>query len=628
MIVELGHMALIGACVVSCAQIVWFVLGLCKKEHISFCTLLDRRLGHVATGQVTFAIVALFVAFWRCDFSVQYVFYHANTHLPWYYRLCALWGGHEGSLLLWLWLLTLWVSVVKWCYRNEPPRFQSALGGVMATIIAAFSAFMLLTSNPFLRFLPSFPAEGRDLNPLLQDPGLVSHPPILYMGYVGFAMVFGLAMAGLLASMPNRWVRLARPVAALAWSFLTLGIVLGSLWAYRELGWGGVWFWDPVENASFMPWLIGTGLIHALMGSEKRGYWQAWSLLLAMFAFILSLLGTFLVRSGVVISVHAFAEDPSRGVGLLLMLAILSTSALWVFARSHKQAETNQAICMRGWLLLAQYILASIATLIVLIGTLFPILSQWLSGQSISVGAPYFNTVLWPMVLLASILMGLIPHMPWGQYTPPTKFAKLRHSLLFALVVGLGAMWWVDHAHGIAIGMGVFMATWLILTSLQALFQKKGGMGMAGCLAHVGLAVCIVGVVFGHYQASERYVTAKVGSNFEFAGEHWHWVALKPSRGPNYQDMTAHIEHHPKNQPDRLAVVAPRLRHYTTQTMDLAKVAIERHVWGDWYIAIGQTQLPDVWTIRLYKRPMVWGVWFGGVLMMMAGLLVCRRGRR
>lgn len=474
MVPELGHFALILAL---CLSIVLAILPLAGTYNGNVLWMKASR--SLATGLFTFvavAFVCLCYAFLHDDFSVQYVANNSNSLLPNQYKLSAVWGGHEGSLLLWVLILTAWTFAVSVYSRNLPIDMLARVLSVMGMISVGFLLFTVLTSNPFDRYLPNFPSEGSDLNPLLQDPGLIIHPPMLYMGYVGFSVAFAFAIAALLSGrLDSAWARWSRPWTNTAWAFLTIGIALGSWWAYYELGWGGWWFWDPVENASFMPWLVGTALIHSLAVTEKRGLFKSWTILLAIFAFSLSLLGTFMVRSGVLTSVHAFANDPERGVFILAFLALVIGGSLTLYALRAPVVKSVPGFNLfsREVFLLGNNILLVVVMATVLLGTLYPLIADALNWGKISVGPPYFNFFFVPLMALLCLLLGVGPLTNWKN----TGFERLKRLLWWPLgvsliVAGIFPLLYADEYEWTA-AASVFVGSWVVLSSKSDLLHQR-----------------------------------------------------------------------------------------------------------------------------------------------------------
>ena len=628
MIAELGHFALILAFLVTIIQGILPILGAHKgrQEWIS----LARPCAQTQFFLVAFAFACLAQSFMVNDFSVKYVAEHSNTQLPDMYRFAAVWGGHEGSLLLWLLMLAGWGVAVASFSRSLPDVVVARVLGVLGLVAIGLMAFVLLTSNPFERLLPT-PAEGRDLNPLLQDPGLVFHPPMLYMGYVGFSVAFAFAIAALLAGrLDATWARWSRPWTTAAWMFLTLGIALGSWWAYYELGWGGWWFWDPVENASFMPWLVGTALIHSLAVTEKRGVFKNWTVLLAISTFSLSLLGTFLVRSGVLTSVHAFATDPTRGVFILMLLAVVIGGSLALFAWRAPKVSTGGAFALfsRETFLLMNNVLLVVAAGTVLLGTLYPLIIDALNMGKISVGPPYFNAVFVPVMVPLMFLVAVGPLARWKNADLADMKRRLLIAAGLALVAGIGLPLLMGNWTPLT-GMGSLLAVWIaasvifqirdrLAVSRNASTIPRAYWGMQ--LAHFGLAVFIIGVTMvGGYQ-SEMDVKMGPGDTVSVGGHEFRLLGVKSKRGPNYDASVGDVEVFKNGT--LIRIMHPEKRQYFSGSMPMTEAAIDAGITRDIYVSLGEP-LDDAghWSVRVYHKPFVNWIWGGCVLMALGGLL-------
>ncbi|MEO5696091.1 MAG: heme lyase CcmF/NrfE family subunit, partial [Burkholderiaceae bacterium] len=543
---ELGHLALILAFLVALTQGVLPILG-AHRGNAAWIAL-ARPAAQTQFMLVAFSFACLTFAFVANDFSVSYVAGHSNSKLPTAYRVAAVWGGHEGSLLLWLLMLNGWTLAVSLFSRQLPHAMVARVIGVLGLVAAGFLMFILLTSDPFARLMPAA-ADGQDLNPLLQDPGLVFHPPMLYMGYVGFSVAFAFAIAALLAGrLDAAWARWSRPWTTVAWIFLTLGIALGSWWAYYELGWGGWWFWDPVENASFMPWLVGTALIHSLAVTEKRGSFKNWTVLLAIAAFSLSLLGTFLVRSGVLTSVHAFASDPRRGIFILLFLVVVIGGSLTLFAwRAPKVGVGGSfALASRETLLLVNNVLLVVACGSVLLGTLYPLLIDALGLGKISVGPPYFNSVFVPIMVPLLFLIAVGPLARWKQLDARDMAQRLRIAALLAVIAGVGVPWLMGSWTPL-VGLGILLATWIVASSvfqirdrLRSGWPQRSFWGMH--FAHVGIAVLVLGVTLVKGYEVEQDVRMVMGDTVAIGGYSVRLLAVNEVPGPNYVAQRGDVE--------------------------------------------------------------------------------------
>lgn len=578
---------------------------------------------------VTGAFLVLVNAFVVNDFSVTYVANNSNTLLPVWYRVAATWGAHEGSLLLWVLLMSGWTFAVALCSYRMPLDIVARVLAVMGMVSVGFLLFIIFTSNPFSRTLPSFPIEGRDLNPLLQDPGLIFHPPLLYMGYVGFSVAFAFAIAALLSGrLDSAFTRFARPWTMAAWFFLTLGIMLGSAWAYYELGWGGWWFWDPVENASFMPWLVGTALIHSLSVTEQRATFKAWSLLLSISAFSLCLLGTFLVRSGVLVSVHAFASDPSRGLFILAFMIIVIGGSLLVFAiRGHKiRSKVNNSLWSRESLLLGNNVILTAAMLVVLLGTLLPLVHKQLGLGTISIGEPFFNTMFIVLMVPFALLLGIGPLVRWGRDRPAAIRKILIFALVMALILSFLLPWLMEDRVEALTYLGLMMASWIVILAfveMKIRISKKIKLtssywGMV--LAHLGLAVTIVGIAFSQNYSIERDVKMQPGDSVSIRAYTFVFNGVHEANGPNYQGVIGSIS--VKENDKTLTTLLPEKRFYKTSRAVMTEAAIDGGFTRDLYAALGEEITKDVWTLRLYYKPFVRWIWSGGILMSI-GALFC-----
>lgn len=636
MIPELGHFALILAAVVTLMQGVLPIAGTLVRDAQTQVTLqsLARPTAALQFVLVAFAFGALAAAFLGNDFSVQYVAQHSNSLLPKPYQLAAVWGGHEGSLLLWVLLLSLWTVAVAVFSRSLPLDMVARVIGVLGLVSVGFLLFILTTSNPFERLLPAA-LDGRDLNPLLQDPGLVIHPPMLYMGYVGMAVAFAFAVSALMSGrLDAAWARWSRPWTVVAWMFLTFGIGLGSWWAYYELGWGGWWFWDPVENASLMPWLVGTALIHSLMVTEKRGSFKAWTVLLAIAAFSLSLLGTFLVRSGVLTSVHAFASDPKRGVFILIFLAVVVGSSLTLFAwRAPRVALGGRMeLVSRESFLLANSVLLVVATAAVLLGTIYPLIIDALNLGKLSVGPPYFNAVFAPLLVPAVFLIIPGSVARWRDANVREIAHKLRWT--FAGAVALAVLLpFVLGAWSIGAAFGLFLGCWVALGTAQQVIERVGKPGRIGAsfwgqhIAHFGMAVLVIGITGVKSYEVERDVRMHIGDVVTIAPYTFRLNSLDEVRGPNYKAVRADVQ---VLRNDRIIeILQPEKRRYFSSAMPMTEAGIDSGFMRDLYVSLGEP-LDDArteWSMRVYYKPFVPWLW-GGVLLMVFGGLLAALDRR
>ena len=620
---ELGHLALILALLISIIQGVLPLIG-AHKGHAGWIAL-ARPAAQTQFVLVAFAFACLMQAFLANDFSVTYVAEHSNSKLPTAYRAAAVWGGHEGSLLLWLLMLNGWAFAVSLLSRQLPQAMVARVLGVLGLVGMGFLLFMLLTSNPFERMLPPA-AEGQDLNPLLQDPGLVVHPPMLYMGYVGFSVAFAFAIAALLAGrLDAAWARWSRPWTNVAWVFLTIGIALGSYWAYYELGWGGWWFWDPVENASFMPWLVGTALIHSLAVTEKRGSFKNWTVLLAIAAFSLSLLGTFLVRSGVLTSVHAFATDPKRGIFILFFLTIVIGGSLTLFAWRAPKVSMGGAFALfsRETLLLINNVLLVVAAGSVLLGTLYPLLIDALGMGKLSVGPPYFNSVFVPIMLPLLFLIAIGPLANWKHADPRDMAQRLRLAAVLAVVAGIGLPFLVGEWTPL-IALGLLLAIWIVASSafqirtrLKSGWPPRAYWGMH--LAHVGIAVFVVGVTLVKGYEVERDVRMAVGDTVTLGGYTVRLKGVQQVPGPNYMAQRGDIEL--SKNGEVLRTLNPEKRNYFSSQMPMTETAIDSGFTRDLYVSLGEPldAQGSAWSVRVYYKPFIVWIWGGCLLMALGG---------
>jgi len=625
MLPEIGQVALVLALLVTALQAVLPLAG-AQRGKANWMAV-ARPAAYVQMVLVLAAYVALTIAFVVQDFSVKYVADNSNTLLPMHYRYTAVWGGHEGSLLLWALVLTVWNAAVAALSRDLPEQVIARVLGVMGIVNLGFLSFLVLTSNPFERLLP-MPLEGRDLNPLLQDVGMIIHPPMLYIGYVGFVVPFAFAIAALLdGKVDARWLRWTRPWTNVAWAFLTIGIAVGSWWAYYELGWGGWWFWDPVENASFMPWLVGTALLHSQAVTEKRGSFRGWTLLLAIATFSLSLLGAFLVRSGVLTSVHAFAADPSRGLFILVFLGIVIGGSLLLYVVRAPKLEGGApfAASSRETLLLANNLLLTSAAAMVLLGTLYPLLADALGMGKISVGPPYFGLLF---LLLMAPLVLLLPFGPlarWQRDQPSRLFGLLAPWLLVALVLGVLAYFMAPQGRLKTAG-GVAAAAWVMLGTLRFVwsrFQLKGSrftaemLGMS--LAHAGVAVFLVGALLVEALNVQREVAMRPGQVLEVGDYAFRYEGVDQLRGPNYTAERGHVQVL-RNQRE-LVLLHPEKRRYASGGQVMTEAAIRPGPFGDVFVAIGDALGDDARAVRVHIKPFVRWIWFGAGLMALGGFV-------
>jgi cytochrome c-type biogenesis protein CcmF len=637
MIPELGSFALMLAFCVALLQGVVPIAASLRNNGAGSprWMALARPAAYAQAMLVTIAFACLVHAFVVNDFSVLYVASHSNTALPLQYRISAVWGGHEGSLLLWVEILVLWTAAVALLSRQLPAEMLARVLGVMGLISVGFLAFTLWTSNPFERLLPAA-VQGQDLNPLLQDIGMIAHPPLLYMGYVGFSVAFAFAIAALIGGqLDAAWARWSRPWTLVAWSFMTLGIFLGSFWAYYELGWGGWWFWDAVENASFMPWLVGTALIHSLAVTEKRGSFKNWTVLLAIMAFALSLLGTFLVRSGVLTSVHAFATDPSRGLFILVFLALVVGGSLLLYAwRAPKVGLGGRfAAVSRESMLLANNVLLVAAAGTVLLGTLYPLFLDALDMGKISVGPPYFETVFVPLMAPMLLLLAAGPFLRWKQ----AGFKDVRSLRWVGVAAVLCAI-----AAAVAVGsspllvMGLTLAAWILLATVWHLLQRLRvfednrtrfshrlgslpGSYWGMLIAHAGIGVFVIGVTLVKGREISHDVPLQGGDVHQVGGYDFRFVGVKNVQGPNYSAVRGTFEVTRDGKP--VATLSPEKRQFASGGMPMTEAAINRGPTRDLYLALGEEVAPGKWVVRIQHKPFVAWIWSGALLIGFGGLL-------
>jgi cytochrome c-type biogenesis protein CcmF len=641
LIPELGHFALAIALALSIAQAVLAFAGAATGRPALLATARPIAVGQMVF--VTGAFAALAACFVGNDFSVLNVATNSNSRLPVEYRFAATWGSHEGSMLLWTLMLSGWTFAVALFSRHLPERMVARVIGVMGLVSVGFLLFMLLTSNPFERLIPAA-EDGRDLNPLLQDPGMVIHPPMLYMGYVGFSVAFAFALAALLEGrLDAAWARWSRPWTTAAWAFLTIGIALGSWWAYYELGWGGWWFWDPVENASFMPWLVGTALIHSLAVTEKRGTFRSWTVLLAIVAFSLSLVGTFLVRSGVLTSVHAFATDPRRGVFILLFLCIVIGGSLALFAwRAPKVGlGSGFAPVSRESMLLANNVLLSVAMSAVMLGTLYPLFLDALNLGKISVGPPYFDTVFYPLMAPAVFLMAIGPVASWKRAALPDLWMRLRWAMAVAVVAAILVPFMMGR-FSLGAAVGLWLAFWVVAASGAQLYQRLKIAPQSGLLsrlraqplswygmtlAHLGIAFFIIGVTLVRTYETERDLRMVPGDKVAIGGYEFTFRGTKEVSGPNYAAMRGDFEVRREGSAKVDRTMHPEKRVYHASGMTMTEADIDTGLTRDLYVSLGEPVGDGAWGVRVYHKPYVDWIW-GGCFVMALGGFVALSDRR
>ncbi|QNS15936.1 heme lyase CcmF/NrfE family subunit [Mannheimia bovis] len=639
MIAELGNYALALSLAISVLLAILPIWG--AEKHNSTLIALARPMTWAMFLALTVSFGSLFYLFAINDFTVQYVVNNSNSKLPLQYRLSAVWGAHEGSLLLWVWLLSLWSIGVATFTRKMPEEAVARVLGLMGLISIGFLVFVIFTSNPFDRTFPNFPVDGRELNPMLQDVGLIFHPPLLYMGYVGFSVAFAFAIASLMTGrLDTAWARWSRPWTMAAWVFLTLGIVLGSWWAYYELGWGGWWFWDPVENASLMPWIAGTALIHSLAVTEKRGTFKAWTVLLAILAFSLCLVGTFLVRSGILVSVHAFASDPTRGLYILAYLVVVVGGSLLLYAFKGSQIKSldNYERYSRETMLLINNILLMAFLSVVFLGTLLPLVHKQIGLGTISIGAPFFDQMFMILMVPFAFVLGIGPLVKWRRDQVSAIRKPVIITLILMAVLGFALPYLFRNTITISVVLGTMMSVFIVLLSLYELHQRathrhsflsgifklsRSHWGMV--LAHLGVAMTVFGIAFSQNFSVERDVRMNVGDKAEILDYQFEFKGIKISDGANYQGGTAELEitRHGKYE----AMLNAEKRFYNVSKMGMTEAAIDWGFTRDLYAALGEKLEDNSWAVRLYYKPFIRWIWIGGLFMALGGLL-CMMDKR
>jgi cytochrome c-type biogenesis protein ccmF len=633
MIAELGNYGLALALALSIFLAILPLVG--AEKGNAKLMVLGRPLSWAMFLALTLSFGSLFYLFAVNDFSVQYVVNNSNSTLPLQYRLSAVWGSHEGSLLLWIWLLSLWAVGVATFTRKMPEEAVARVLSVMGLISIGFMVFIIFSSNPFNRTFPDFPADGRELNPMLQDVGLIFHPPLLYMGYVGFSVAFAFAIASLMTGkLDTAWARWSRPWTMAAWVFLTLGIVLGSWWAYYELGWGGWWFWDPVENASLMPWLAGTALIHSLAVTEKRSTFKAWTVLLAILAFSLCLLGTFLVRSGILVSVHAFASDPTRGLYILVYLVFVigGSLLLYAFQGSKIKSLDNYQRYSRETLLLLNNVMLMAFLSVVFLGTILPLIHKQIGLGSVSIGAPFFNQMFLILMVPFAFILGIGPLVKWRRDEISAIRMPVMISLVMMIALGFGLPYLVGDRITATSVMGVMMSAIIVILSLYEMHTRathrhsfltgmfklsRSHWGMV--LAHLGMAMTVFGIAMSHNFSIEKDVRMREGDSVQILDYNFTFKGLKITDGANYQGGTADIEITRNGKPE--ATLHAEKRFYNVSKMGMTEAAIDWGFTRDLYAALGEQLDDGSWGLRLYYKPFIRWIWLGGLFMALGGLL-------
>ena len=637
MIPEIGQFALILALILALCQGVLPLIGAQRNDAALMSVARTATFGQLFFVAISFA--CLTIAFLNDDFSVLYVANHSQLALPTLYKVSAVWSAHEGSLLMWILLLAGWTAAVAKFSSGVPDRLIARVIGVLGLLSVGFLLFALLTSNPFDRLVPAA-IDGADLNPLLQDPGLAIHPPLLYIGYVGFSVAFAFAIAAMISGdLDQNWARWTRPWTVVAWAFLTLGIALGSWWAYYELGWGGWWFWDPVENASFMPWLMGTALIHSLAVTERRGLFKSWTLLLAISAFSLSLLGTFLVRSGIIVSVHAFATDPTRGFFILAFLAVvvLGALALYAWRAPGLDSAAGFSALSRETFLLLNNVLLVVATTLVLLGTLAPLIVEMLNGGKISIGPPWFEIAfLIPMIPLV-LLLGVGMHTAWRQQNVGPWMKLLKFPAIAALLIGVILPLLFYGRVSLMLIVGCFAAAWIVITSLiqpiRSWRRKEGAtaitrpaLGMS--IAHLGMGLFVIGVTIVSAFGVESDRAMRVGETLDVAGLEFELRDVRQVQGPNFTAIEGVVEI--RRDGEFIATVRPQKRQYLVQKNWMTEAGIHPTWNKDLFVALGDQLGDGAWSVRIQYKPMIRFIWIGAFVMALGGFIAIsgRRSRR
>ncbi len=634
LITELGYFALLAAFVLAILQVVLPTVGV-MRDQVAWQRLAPSLAWAQFAAMIT-SFAALMAGFYYNDFSLVYVTQHSNTLLPWYYKLSATWGGHEGSLLLWMTIMATWCALVSYFSRGLPLSMRARVLVILAGVQMMMLAMLIFTSSPFERTLPNLPIDGADLNPVLQDFGLIIHPPMLYMGYVGMVVPFAFCMAALWEGRLDAvWTRWSRPWALAAWGFLTVGIALGSWWAYYELGWGGWWFWDPVENASLMPWLAGTALLHSLAVTEKRGVFKAWTIMLAIFAFALSLLGTFLVRSGVITSVHSFAADPTRGLVILAILGIIVGGGLLMFAvRGWRlTVESQYQLISRESFLVINNAIILIATLVVLLGTLYPIIADAFKLGQVSVGPPYFNALFVPLTWLVLLAMGMGSNIRWKKDKRPLLGIGMViavSSLILAAII----TYFVHPSSMLNIGVTLAVSFWVLFWMVIDFKDKtKNAPSMVSGLrqlrlsywgqqiAHIGVLVAVIGIAFTSSLSIERDVALGSNDSVNVQGYYFTVRDFREVKGSNFDGVQAEVEVTKDGR--AVTTLYPEKRTYIISMMPMTEAAIDASLMRDLYVALGEpiAEGSNQWAVRIYVKPLIRWIWLGALIMAFGALI-------
>ena len=637
MLAELGNFALVMALMMGILLSIYPMWGAYVNHSRMMAMAKPLAIGMFVF--TVFAYACLTHGFITDDFSLAYVANTSNSTLPIYYKITAVWGGHEGSFLLWVLIFSTWTVAVALFSKAIPIKMVARVLSILGMVAIGFYLFMLLTSNPFDRLLPFFPIDGKDLNPLLQDIGMIIHPPMLYMGYVGFSVAFAFAIAALISGqLDSTWARWSRPWTLAAWSFLTVGVALGSWWAYYELGWGGWWFWDPVENASFMPWLIGTALIHSLAVTEKRKVFKSWTVLLAISAFSLSLLGTFLVRSGVLVSVHSFASDPSRGLFILGLLVVIIGGSLALYAYRAPQLKGNgrYQLFSREVLLIGNNVFLSAATLVVLLGTLLPLVHKEIGMGSISIGAPFFNQMFTYLIVPFVLIMGIGPLSRWKSQSPQALYKQLL--IAFALSVSAAVLVNASFEQSSYMAtLGLVMSFWIVVTTIMEIRQRIEPQVISGKYSilqslqkltpshwgmvsgHLGFAVTLIGIALVSAYNVERNVRMAPGDSVTLQGYEFIFKNVSEYSGPNFTADVGHVDVY--QQGNKVASVAAEKRFYPVQRNVMTEAGIDSGFTRDLFVALGEQLKNGDWSLRIYVKPFINWIWLGAFIMAFGGVL-------
>lgn len=639
MLAELGHLSLIIALLMSILLCVYPMWGAYRNSERVMALAKPLAWGMFVFTAISF--YALCYSFYYDDFSIDYVARHSNSLLPWYYKITAVWGGHEGSFLLWVLIFSVWTVAVAIFSGGIPTAMVARVLAILGMVAVGFYLFLLIASNPFERLLPFYPIDGRDLNPLLQDFGMIIHPPMLYMGYVGFSVAFAFAISALISGkLDSTWARWSRPWTLAAWGFLTVGIALGSWWAYYELGWGGWWFWDPVENASFMPWLVGTALIHSLAVTEKRKIFKSWTVLLAIAAFSLSLLGTFLVRSGVLVSVHSFASDPTRGLFILAILGLVVGGSLVLYAIRAPQLKNvgRYELFSREVLLIGNNVMLSAATIVVLLGTLLPLVHKEIGLGSISIGAPWFNQMFVYLIVPFVLLLGMGPLSRWKQQNPRALLKQLLLAFGLSLSAAVLLQFGYDQMRYMAT-LGLVLSCWILITTVQEIMQRTdtryndtptlwsrltkltpSHWGMV--FGHVGFAVTLIGITLVSNFEQEKDIRMFPGDSVELSGYTFNFVTVEPVTGPNYTGYVGLVDVYTGETGTNLITrLAAEKRFYTVQRTTMTEAGIDSGLTRDLFVALGEQLSDGAWALRIYVKPFVNWIWAGALFMALGGIL-------